>query len=195
MELLIAGATASLLTLFDLDRTFYIPARVHRKTALHAWFISFIAINGLIAALLFQVLGELDVFSGWNPYLKAVVIGVGYLGLVRSKFATFSYQGSEMPFGLEAFYEAGKAFVLKRINRIAIQARREETKLLAESRSLKELSEEARFSIGADMLLTADERSLRRDWLLKVLQDTAAGEHEQRITLANYLKSGQMIDQ
>lgn len=129
-----------------------------------------------------------------NVYLKAVVFGIGYLALVRLKFATFNYQGSNVPFGLEAFYEAGKGFVFRRINSIAIQARRDETSELANSKPLKELASEAKFSIEADALLSAEERSSRKKWLLKILQDATTTEDDKKITLANYVKSGQMMD-
>lgn len=194
MELLIAGTTAALLTLFDLDRTFYIPAHVRRKAALYSWWIGFILVNGILAVLFYRILGDVEELKFLNGSLRAVIFGIGYLALVRLKFATFSYQGTAVPFGLEAFYDAGKSFVFKRINDIAIQARREETRELAASRSMRELSEEAKFAIEADMLLITEERSLRKRWLLRILQDAATSEYEKKIALANYLKSGQMMD-
>lgn len=194
MELVIAGTTAALLTLFDLDRTFYIPARVRRKAALYSWWIGFILVNGVLAMLFYRIVGDVEELKFLNGSLRAVIFGIGYLALVRLKFATFNYQGTAVPFGLEAFYDAGKSFVFKRINDIAIQARREETRELAASRSMRELSEEAKFAIEADMLLISQERSLRKRWLLRVLQDAATSEYEKKIALANYLRSGQMMD-
>lgn len=194
MELVVAGATAALLTLFDLDRAFYIPSRVRRKAALYSWWFGFILGNGVLAVLFYRIVGDVEELRSLNGYLRAVIFGIGYLALVRLKFATFNYQGTAVPFGLEAFYDAGKAFVFKRINNIAIQARREETRELAASRSMSELSEEAKFAIEADMLLIGEERSVRKRWLLQVLQDDAKSENEKKIALANYLKSGQMMD-
>jgi len=194
MEQLVTGATAGLLTLFDLDRTFYVPSRVHRKLALYAWWFGFILVNAVLAILLYRIIGNVEALSSLNPYLKAVIFGIGYLAIVRLKFATFNYQGNQVPFGIEAFYDAGKTFVFRRINSIAIQARRDETKELAGMRTFKELAEETKFAIDADMLLSAEERASRRKWLLKTLQDAATSEDEKKITLANYLKSGQMID-
>ena len=194
MEQLVTGATAALLTLFDLDRTFYVPARVQRKLALYAWWFGFIMVNAALAVLLYEIVGNIEALNRLNPYLKAIIFGIGYLALVRLKFATFNFQGNQVPFGLEAFYDAGKTFVFRRINIIAIQARRDETKELAGIRTFKELAEETKFVIDADMLLSAEERASRRKWLLKVLQDEVASADEKKITLANYIKSGQMID-
>jgi hypothetical protein len=194
MELLVTGATAALLTLFDLDRTFYVPSSAQRKLALYSWWVGFIVINGVLAILLYMVLGNIDALNSINVYLKAMIFGIGYLALVRLKFATFNYQGSAVPFGLEAFYEAGKGFVFRRINSIAIQARRSETSELANSKQLKELASEAKFSIEADALLSAEERSSRKKWLLKILQDATTTEDDKKITLANYINSGQMMD-
>jgi hypothetical protein len=193
METLVAGATAALLTLFDLDRTFYVPSKANRKFALYCWWFSFILINGLLAVLLFFILKDIEAFKEINAWLKAVVIGVGYLALVRLKFATFNFQGKDVPFGLEAFYDAGKNYVFRRINTIAIQARRDETNELANSETLEKLAQDAKFFIEADSLLTAEERRERKTWLVKVLQDANISKLEKKITLANYIKSGQMI--
>lgn len=59
MEHLVTGATAALLTLFDLDRTFYVPSRAERKMALYSWWVGFIIINGVLAILLYMILGIL----------------------------------------------------------------------------------------------------------------------------------------
>jgi len=193
MEQLVTGATAALLTLFDLDRTFYVPSRVRQKIALHCWWCGFILINALLAVLFYQMCGAIEALDGINGYLKAVIVGIGYLALVRLKFATFSYQGSQVPFGLEAFYDAAKTFVFRRINTIAVQARRDETNELANSMTLKELASEARFTIAVDMLIDAEQRASRQKWLLEVLQDNATSDDEKKITLANYVKSGQMM--
>jgi hypothetical protein len=194
MEQLVTGTTAALLTLFDLDRTFYVPARVHQKIALYTWWFGFIFVNGALAVLLYQIAGNVEALNSLNVYLKAVAFGIGYLAIVRIKFATFNFQGNQVPFGLEAFYDAGKGFVFRRINSIAIQARRDETTDLANTRTLKDLATDAKFSIGADALLSAEEKASRQKWLLKILQDNATTEEDKKITLANYIKSGQMMD-
>ena len=48
LEPTIAGITAALLTLFDLDRVFYVPARVQRKVVLYLWWWGFILVNAPI---------------------------------------------------------------------------------------------------------------------------------------------------
>ncbi len=193
MEYSVTGTTAALLTLFDLDRTFYVPKRVQRKLALYSWWVGFILINGAMAVLLYSILGNVEALKDVNSYLKAVIFGIGYLALIRLKFATFNYQGSPVPFGIEAFYEAGKGFIFRRINSIAIQARREETTELANSSTVKELAGEAKFSIEADALISTEDKRSRMIWLLKILQDASVLEEDKKIILANYIKSGQMM--
>ena len=193
METLITGATAALLTLFDLDRTFYIPAKGERKAALYCWWFGFVIVNGLLAMLLYFIVKDFDAFKEMNVWLKAVVVGITYLALIRLKFATFSFQGNEVPFGLEAFYDAGKNYVFKRINTIAVQARRIETTEMANTEPLDRLASDAKFFMEADALLTAEEKRSRQIWLLKVLQDGNISEMDKKITFANYIKSGQMM--
>ena len=193
MDTLVTGATAALLTLCDLYRTFYVPSKGERKAALYGWWFGFIIINGLLAMLLYFIVKDIDAIKEMNVWLKAVVIGVGYLALIRLKFATFSFQGNEVPFGLEAFYDAGKNYVFKRINAIAIQARRNETTEMANNEPLDKLARDAKFSIEADSLLTAEEKRSRQIWLLKVMQDANISDMDKKITFANYIKSGQMM--
>ena len=97
MEYLVTAATAGLLTLFDLDRTFYVPSRARQKLTLYAWWFGFILINAGLAALFFQMIGNIDALNALNGYFKAVIFGIGYLALTRLKFATFNYQGSQVP--------------------------------------------------------------------------------------------------
>ena len=108
MEPTIAGFTASLLTLFDLDRTFYVPAKVQSKIALRAWWWGFILTNGLAAAALYAIFKDIEALRTLNPTLKAIVVGVTYLALIRAKFTTFNIQGKEVPFGLELFTKGRK---------------------------------------------------------------------------------------
>ncbi len=66
MKTLITGATAALLTLFDLDRTFYVASKTERKAALYAWWIGFIIINGLLAILLYFIVKDTDAIKDMN---------------------------------------------------------------------------------------------------------------------------------
>ncbi len=193
METLLTGATAAFITLFDLDRTFYVPSKLQRKAALYGWWFSFIIINGLLAVLLLLLIGNYAPFKDMDGWLKAVVIGIGYLALVRLKFATFSFQGTEVPFGIEAFYDAGKGFVFRRINDIAIEARNNETEELANSQTVDILAQRTKLAIANDALLTPVEKQQRTVWLVKIFQDANIVDMEKKIMFANYIKSKQMM--
>jgi hypothetical protein len=191
VEPTVAGITAALLTLFDLDRTFYVPSKVPRKVALWAWWWGFIVANGLLAAALYGVIGNTDALRNWNPWLKAVTVGLSYLALVRLKLTTFTFQGKEVPGGFELFYEAAKEFVYKRINKIAKAARFDETTELSNKLSLPELAARAKLSIEQDALLPPEEKRSRKAWVLKVLTDNSSSDSDKRSVLADYILSGQ----
>lgn len=194
MEPTIAGFTASLLTLFDLDRTFYVPAKVQSKIALRAWWWGFVLANGLAAAALYAIFKDIEALRSMNPTLKAIVIGVSYLALIRAKFTTFNIQGREVPFGLEALYEGAKGFVYKRINSIAKAARFRETTQLAATESLVALAARARLSIEQDALLISDDKRKAKAWLLSVIRDVNTTEEDKRAALADFILSGQRSD-
>ena len=194
MELAIAGMTAALLTLFDLDCTFYVPSRVQRKVVLYLWWWGFIVANALLAALLYRFISDVDVLRGIHPSLRAIVVGISYLAFIRIKFTTFNFQGKEIPFGIEVLYEAGKGYVFKRINNIAKAARFAETIELANSRPLEDLVTQAKLYIEQDQLLASDEKRSRKAWLLRLTTDTTASEADKRAAIADYILSGQRFN-
>lgn len=191
MEPTIAGITAALLTLFDLDRIFYVPSKTQRKFVLYAWWWGFVLANGILAVAFYKIISDIEALKSLNSWLRSVIIGASYLAIIRLKFTTFNFQGKEVPFGLEAIYEAGKSYVFKRINNIAKHARFSETIELASGKSLNELATQAKLSIEQDQLLTADEKRSRRDWLLRLVKSTETSDEDKRAFIADYILSGQ----
>ena len=194
MEYMAAGLVASLLTLFDLDRTFYVPAKLQDKRRLYAWWWGFIAANGLAAAGCMVLAGGIEGFHQIGRGWQALAVGTGYLALIRAKLTTIKVQGKEVPFGLELLYEGAKEFVYKRINRIAVTARYQETRALASRESLAELATQAKLRIEQDALLQQQDRTRMKAWLLKVVEDAGASELEKKLALTNYILSGQLYE-
>jgi hypothetical protein len=192
-ELSIAFSVSALLTLFDLDRTFYIPSKTQRKATLYAWWRGFILVNGLLAAALYGIFGNADSLESIDPRLRAAMIGAAYLALIRLKFTTFSVQGQEVPFGFEAFYEGAKNFVYKRINRIAKAARYDETVQMANAYTLAQLISRARISINQDAIMTPDEKRAALTWLLRLMQDAGTQDDDKRAAIADFILSGQKV--
>jgi hypothetical protein len=192
----VAGLVAGVLTIFDLDRTFYFPSKINERFRLWAWYWFFVAANGALAASLYVVAKDIDAIKSLNNWVGAVVVGCSYLAIVRTKFTTFEVGGKTVPFGLEALYEAAKAFVYKRINRIAKKARREETLELAGQKTLSDLGQQAKLAIDQDALMTVEEKRACKEWLLKVLQEGQghpADDAEQRNAIADFILSGRHV--
>ncbi len=190
----IAAAVAFFLTLVDLDRTFYIPAKVPQKIGRYIWWFGFPIGNGILAGLLYTALDGMPALKSMPVWLRALTVGAGYLALVRLKLTTIDMKGKEIPFGLELIYEGAKAFVYKRINRIAMTARFTETVELAESLSLAGLTARVKLAIEQNSLLSPEDRSRLKAWLLRTIQDASATDVEKRQALANYVLSGQATE-
>ncbi|MFO7538847.1 MAG: hypothetical protein R6X32_12450 [Chloroflexota bacterium] len=186
----IAGLTAGLLTLFDIDRTFYVPEKSDRRLLLYTWQGIFILFNAVLAAGIYNAFNEMETLVQLPPVLRGIVIGAGWLALFRSKFTTLEVQGRDVPLGLEAFYEAAKGFVYKRINQITITARRVETLMKAES-GLAELGQEALLRIEQDALRNDAEKRNDKAWLLEILHDQEMSDQDKRLALAHFILSGQ----
>lgn len=187
---LLSAAVAGGVTLFDMDRTFIAGDvsgyRVHRS----AWWWGFIVANCATAAAVFFGLRQVATFQEWNSWLFAPAVGVSYLAFVRLKFATVSYQNSEIPIGLDTFYESGRQFVFKRINEAIKADRARLAKALIDDNDLKALGNRVRLNIELDSLLTPEEKKTRLAWLLKVLQDPGFDDEQKKTTLAVYITAG-----
>jgi hypothetical protein len=190
-ELSLAFCTAAVLTLFDLDRVFHIPSNIQRKAALYSWWWGFVILNGVIASFLLTTVKNVEPFKGMESGpMRAFLVGLAYLAVIRAKVTTFSYQGRDVPFGPEALYEAAKNFIYKRINRIAMDARYDEAIALANQHSIEDLVTRARLAIRQNAILSEEEKQRNASWLLSVLQDSAAGDFEKRATIADFILSG-----
>jgi hypothetical protein len=189
VEWLLASAVAGSVTVLDLDRTFYVPASAKQRRRLWAWWWAFVLLNAILAGIAFQALRGLNPFNEWNEWGSAAVVGFTYLALVRLKFSTFSFQGQDVPFGLEFFYESAKEAVFRRINGIARRARVAEAEAKATA-PLIDLALEARSTAMNDALLSDEERKRVLDWVAAVVEAENLDDNEKRIWIATYLCSG-----
>src|SRR5438270_5969406 len=192
MEAALAGLTAAAFTFFDLDRTFYVPKETEGKARLRFLWIGFVLANAGLAVGLYRLTRHSQELAGLEPSLRAIVIGGAYVGLVRLKIATIPYQGREIPFGFELLYGLAKSATYRRINRIALDARVKETTDYAKSRSLLELTQEARLRVRQDSLLSEDMRTQLFEWILSTVQQAgSADDFDARAALSDFVLSGQ----
>lgn len=117
MEAGIAFLVASALTLFDLDRTFYVPNNAQQKVRLYCWWWGFVLLNGGLAAAVYAGV-QASLLVEWPAWARAIVVGITYLAVLRAKLTTFEYQGREIPFGPELLYEQAKGYAFKSPSRI-----------------------------------------------------------------------------
>ncbi|NES25428.1 MAG: hypothetical protein F6K41_42650 [Symploca sp. SIO3E6] len=196
---IIAGSVAGLLTFFDLDRTFYIPSKIGQKWQFYIWYWGFVLANGLLAvALYFALEGNsalTEEFSALNNlplWLRSFLIGVSYLAIIRLKFATIKIGEQEVPFGIEAFYEAAKESVYRNINRIAKIARAEEAINLTKKHDLDTLVALANLSITQDVLLAPEEKEAATQWIKQIKENEDSNDLEKQMLLANFILSGRI---
>jgi hypothetical protein len=186
---LVSAALAGGVTLFDLDKTFVAGGQGARHAYHSAWWWTFIIANAVLASAVFFALRGISAFGSWGSWQFAVFVGLGYLALVRLKFATVMLNGQEIPVGLDAFYQSGRDLVFRRINEEITAERIKVARQLVETRDLKDLGNQVRLKIDLDVLLPLEEKKTRKAWLLKVLQDKGPDD-QKKFTLAIYLASG-----
>lgn len=190
MNPIIAFALSSTLTCLDLDRIFNIPGSTAQKAKLYAWWWGFVLVNGCLAAVLFLAIRDTEPLRSLNQTLLAAATGLTYLAIIRSKFSTFSLGTQEVPFGLEAFYNAGRDAAFRRINAIARSARETAVLELSDSSSLEQLARRTRNAIENDALLSPVEQGAAKQWLLSVLGDGKMTDEEKRDALSRFILFG-----
>jgi hypothetical protein len=188
-DALVAGITGGSLTLFELDRVFYVPRNTAEKTRLYLWWWGFVLANAALAFGFCTWFRTQDSVKSLDPILRGLALGASYLALVRLKIATVTVNNNETPVGFEALYEAAKLFVYKRINAIAQDSRANEVEELSKG-ALADLLSKARSRINSNALLDETQKVEAKEWLTKVAKDAAAEEADKRRAIADFILSG-----
>lgn len=189
MEAVIAGLLAAGLTFCELDRTFYVPPKVGYKV--HVLRAAFLLGNGLLAVALYLLVDADGSIDSVNRWIRAALVGAGYLGLVRLKLVTIPVQsGDGVPFGFEYFYEEMKGAVYRRVNRIAGKARRDQALAYAAPRTLGALGLEARLTVTNDQLMLPERKTEMLAWVLELIENPGESDVEERAALADFILSG-----
>lgn len=183
---LIAAGVAGAVTYLELDQVFFIPKKSPGRWAIRGAMAAFVLVNCLLAIALYRLLNQAAILASVDEWVRGLLIGAGYLSLVRLKFATLN----EQPFGFEYFYELAKKFAYTRINRRVGDARFDVAKQLANDTPLHELASQANAKTNFDSLLELEEKKEVKQWILRVLEDNETEENDKKLALADFIKSG-----
>ncbi|MGA2737915.1 MAG: hypothetical protein ABSG65_10745 [Bryobacteraceae bacterium] len=183
----ICGVFASALTFFELARTFYTPEAGLARHKFFGWASAFVLGNGLLSLAVYLAFSGLDNLKNMKPLLRGILMGTGYLVLIRLKIATVKVRDEEVPLGLEFFYNSARDFFYGKLNRCSKEGLQEAAFKRAESSSLADLAKQAKFSIENDPLFKDEEKTSRKAWLLKVITDPGATDEDKKLVIAAYL--------
>jgi hypothetical protein len=187
---LTTAGVAGCMTLFDLDRQFYIPRTVSWNLPLNGWWWGFVSINAGLACACYALVHDQAPFNTYPGPAQGVFVGLSYLALVRLKFATVAIQGKEVALGLEPAYEAARGFFLKRINAIALDASNTATLKYAKENDLQTLIQLSNMRVAQNRLYTPEERQEFQTWIQQVASDKKTDDMGRRIALAYFILSG-----
>jgi hypothetical protein len=182
---LLAAGVAGLATYLEIDQTFTFPKHAPRRVEIWLLTIGFAAANAVLAVGLYAVLSKATLFAGTATWVQGLLIGAGYLSLVRLKFATVNGQ----PFGFEYFFDLARNYAYKRIQRRVGEARLAAAKQYAENRSLADLIEEANVQTSFNEF-DPDEQDEIKEWILRVAEDAEATSEAKMLMLADFILCG-----
>lgn len=181
----VAAITAGIVTYLEINQVFSIPPDSPGRWGIRRVMGGFILLNGLLAFALYALLNKASVLSGVDEVLGGLLVGAGYLSLVRLKFATVN----EQPFGFEFFYDLAQSHAYALINRRVIKSRKEAAKAKAAGASLADLIGEANLQIQVDSLLSPEGKVEVKAWILEVYESPAS-EEEKKLLIADFICSG-----
>jgi hypothetical protein len=194
VDLFIAAATAGVLTYLEIDRKFRFPEAIKRRRLLYSWLWSFVLGNAVLAGLLFSLAMKAEWVAKLPLYVRGVVVGVGYLSIIRQKFMTAAPKqkgdSDGSPVGVEYLYEAVKSAVYDHINEISIKERSDAVDAEIAKTSLGELVTKARQRIESDRLLPSSEKPKALAWLASVAGETTSTDADKKSTVATYVLFG-----
>ena len=110
---LIAAGVAGLATYLEIDQNFVFPKNAPRRAEIWTVTAAFVLANALLAIGLYALLSKAEIFATAETWIRGLLVGAGYLSLVRLKFATVNGQ----PFGFEYFFDLARDYAYKRIRR------------------------------------------------------------------------------
>lgn len=169
-----------------------IPEASSTRQSIRVSICLFIGINGLLSVLFYCLFVTNDAFSDWTPIWKASTLGLIYPALVRSKFATLTVDKREIPLGLDLYYERIRKAFYKRIDRLVRDEEYASVVALADTDSLDELLQRARFVIDSALAQSNAEKEERRNWCYRLENDQNASERQKRMYLASFILYGRI---
>jgi hypothetical protein len=191
---LIAAITTALLIIFDLDRIFYWPRSIRKRTGMLCWAFIFLVSNGILSGLFYTLFEQLDQIKDNPIWLKGMLLGIAFLTVIHLKVTSLNVRETDVPVGLDILYEGGKTFVFKRINNLSSNGRIDDASTLSNRHELGDLGSRAKRLIDRDQLLSIDQKSSDKSWLTRVINDAAANDADKKEIVADYILTRRKSD-
>lgn len=186
---LVALAIATILTFFETANKFYFPEARGYKRRIRGAVALFCLLNAGLAAALLWIVRQLQwkQLIGLTPILQGLILGFAYLTIARSKILSITTpKGEEVPFGPEYLYNLAKEYFYRIFNRLSNRGLTADIDALCADESLSQLARQAKMQIDNHQLLSSDEKTAKKAWLMKVLGD-ASPEDEKKAAIAAYI--------
>lgn len=186
---LVALTIATVLTFFETANKFYFPQAREFKRRIRAAVALFCLLNGGLAAALLWIVRQLQwkQLIGLDPILQGLILGFAYLTVARSKILSVTTpKGEEVPFGPEYLYNLAKEYFYRIFNRASNRGLSADIDEMCAHKSLSVLAREAKVQIENHQLLSSDEKTIKKAWLMRVLGD-ASTEDEKKAAIAAYI--------
>jgi hypothetical protein len=173
---LIAAAAASVPTLLDLDERFQNIGTWSNRARIQIWWWGFVLLNAALAGGLYLAVESNDALKAQPTWMRGIVVGLGFLSLMRQKFGTVSGQAV----GIENLYDRIKRVFYRRLELAEQQVIAATVTRLLQNSDLARIRQRARVWAAT---LPAEQKDRWLEWLQRVEADTVS-DSEKCVVLA-----------
>ncbi len=185
------GTVAALIVAVDVLQSFNMPLNVRIKSPVWYWVLSFVGINSALAVSLHCAFFDNAAIGGLPPWMKSLCIGTGYPMILNIKLASIKIKGQDVPIGLEWFHKTLKDYMHRHINREIIKHNYSKASRMANAHTVKDLAARASFFIDTHKIMTLEEKTEAKVWVLDVITDPNSQEFQRKLLLAHFINSGE----
>lgn len=168
---IIAAVSAAIPTLLDLDERFRNVGSWSNRARIQFWWWGFVGLNAALAGGLYLAVEGNDALKSQPTWMRGVIVGLGFLSLMRQKFGTVSGQSV----GIENLYERIRRVFYRRLELAEQQVIAETVVRLVANSDLARLRQRARVWAAT---LPPEQKDRWLQWLQRVEADSVTDDEK-----------------
>jgi len=186
-------AITSFITWLELDNALRsVDSKVNSKVRnkIRTYIVIFIGTNCVLALLIYFLFVDNPSLSSWPPVWRATFLGLLYPALIRFKFATIRIEGTDLPVGLDLYYEKIRKAFYRRVDSLLGEDEFDRVKEFAETHEFEELIRRAKITLTSAIAFSNEEKDDLREWIARLENDQNTPDIDKKLYISQYILFG-----